>query len=326
MNFAKKILLALAVIAILTLPFLAVTKAQAIIDWWKLRNYTAPAAVSSLAQQDTMTPLATHIFYVNHPDIESNVARFRQDCTVAEQAIVLGCYHSDQDGIYIYEVTNAQLDGVEQVTAAHEMLHGAYDRLSTKERNYIDGLLENYYKSGLKDQSVIDEINLYKQTEPNDVVNEMHSVFGTEVANLPAPLESYYRRYFTNRSVITTFASNYETEFTSRQSELNGTSTQLNTLRTQIDNEEDSLNSQLSQINTDKTTLDSERSSGQTAAYNAGIANYNHEVNVYNNALEVLKNDIAMYNQLVNSYNSLASELAALEKSIDTRVVPQAAP
>ena len=40
---------------------------QRIIDWWKLRGYTPPAAVATLATEDTMTEYARHLFYVNKP-------------------------------------------------------------------------------------------------------------------------------------------------------------------------------------------------------------------------------------------------------------------
>lgn len=323
MNFAKKSLSAIAVVAILALPFVAVAKAQSILDWWRLRNYSPPSNVSSLSQQDALTAYATHVFYVNHPKIVSSAATFKQDCSASEQTIVLGCYQSDQNGIYIYDVQDQRLNGVEQVTAAHEMLHAAYDRLSSSDKRYVNGLLLDYFNHDLHDQRIIDTINSYKSTEPTQLVNEMHSIFGTEVSNLPAPLEKYYSRYFSNRSVIATFASNYQAEFTSRQDQLNNLGTQLSQLKSQIDSEESSLSAQLAQINSDKANLDSERASGQIAAYNAGVASYNREVNAYNASIASLKNSISTYNELVGTYNSLASELANLEKAIDARAVPQ---
>ena len=34
----------------------------------------------------------------------------------SEKTIILGCYHSDQEGIFVYNVTDPRLSGVEQVT------------------------------------------------------------------------------------------------------------------------------------------------------------------------------------------------------------------
>lgn len=316
-------LLVLLTLVLLAAPFLVWWKAQALADWWQLRGYTPPATVASLANQDTMSTYATHVFYVNHPNIEASPNQFQQDCGEAEKTIVLGCYHSDQNGIFVYDVQDARLAGIEQVTAAHEMLHAAYDRLSSQDRNYIDGLLQDFYNQ-LSDQRVIDTINLYKQTEPNDVVNEMHSVFGTEVSNLPAPLENYYKRYFNNRQAVTNFANNYETEFTSREDQVRALKSQLDQLKSSIQSQEADLDNQLKQINSDRARLDSQRSSDQIAQYNAGVSSFNQEVNAYNASVERLRATIRQYNQIVGQYNSIAKELASLAKSIDSRVQTQA--
>lgn len=321
----KSALAYILLLALLSLPFLVYFNAQALSDWWRLRDYSPPASVASLAAQDTMTAYARHVFYVNHPDIESNASQFRSDCQEAEKTIVLGCYHSDQEGIFVYNVQDARLNGVQQVTAAHEMLHAAYDRLGSKEKKYVDGLLLDYYNNDLHDQRIIDTMNAYKQSEPNDVVNEMHSVFGTEIANLPAPLEAYYTRYFTNRQAVTGFASSYENEFTSREDEINSESAQLSQMKTNINNEEQSLQTQLNQINSDRARLDSERSSGQIDQYNSQVPGFNNEIAAYNAGVDQLHSDIAAYNQLVDQYNSLASQLASLEQSIDTRLTTQTA-
>ena len=168
-------------------------------DEVRLYHYQPPASITALANETTMTPAAQRIFYVNHPVLDDK-ADFVNACnTHQEQTIVLGCYHSDQAGIYVLSVTDSRLNGVEQVTAAHEMLHAAYDRLSSSDRANVDQMLQQFYDNGLTDSRVRSTIEAYKQTEPNDLVNEMHSIFGTEVANLPAGLETYYQRYFTNR-------------------------------------------------------------------------------------------------------------------------------
>jgi hypothetical protein len=53
--------------------------------------------------------------------------------------------------------------------------------------------------------SVIDgEMRHYNASsvESPEMVNELHSILGTQVAGLPPDLESYYARYFTDRTVI----------------------------------------------------------------------------------------------------------------------------
>jgi uncharacterized protein YukE len=324
MTWLKRSVKAVLLIGFLSIPLIIYLNAQALSDWWKLRGYSPPASVSNLAEQDAMTPKARHIFYVNRPDLESGATQFRKDCGETEKTIILGCYHSDQSGIFVYNVQDVRLAGIQQVTSAHELLHAAYDRLSTKDRNYVDGLLQNYYQT-VTDKRIIDTINQYKQSEPSDVVNEMHSIFGTEIASLPAPLEQYYSRYFSSRRAVTDFAANYQTEFTSREEAIKADDSQLAQMKSNINSEEQNLQYELSRISNDRARLDAERSSGQVDLYNSQVLAFNQEINAYNRGVDNLRSDIEAYNNLVDSRNSIASELASLDKAIDTRLVPQAA-
>lgn len=299
----------------------AVLDKQNIVDWWRLRGYQPPVAITTLASQDTMTPYALKVFEVNHPQIE-NKTTFNVECPNdgGEQTIVLGCYHSNQDGIFLLSVDDPLLNGVQQVTAAHEMLHAAYDRLSTSERNYVDGMLLNYFNHDLHDPRILATMAAYKKTEPNAVVNEMHSVFGTEIANLPAPLEQYYTRYFTDRQQITNYAAMYETEFTTRQNTVTTDDSQLTTMKNQINSLETKLGSDLSAVSATQDQLNDLKSGNNIPAYNAAIPGYNQQVNSYNAEVDQLKTLIANYNTLVATRNSVALEEDQLSNELNSSV------
>lgn len=313
------------VIFVVWLAILAVVaiNRQAISDWFRLRGYHPPAAVAQLASQDTMNAYTRHLFYLNRPQLLPTVTSFRKYCPENEDTIVLGCYHSGQNGIFIYNVQDPTLSGVQQVTAAHEVLHSVYARLSPKGRANLDSLLENYYKNGLHDQRVLAEVKLYQQTEPSDVMDEMSCTFGTEIANLPPQLEAYYKHYFNNRAAIVAYEQQYEGEFTSRQTTVNSDDQQLASMKQQIDAQQASLTDQLNQINTDQASLDSLRSSGQTASYNAAVPGYNNEVDAYNNGVNSLSGAIDNYNQLVATRNLVAGQLTTLASALDTRLPQQ---
>jgi hypothetical protein len=278
MRVFKRVLATIVMLALLAFPVLVYVNAQALVDWWQLRGYNPPVAVSSLVTKDTMTAYAQHVFYVNRPNIESDAGQFRADCHETEKTIVLGCYHSNQDGIFLYNVQEPRLDGVQQVTAAHEMLHAAYDRLSSKDKKNVNSLLQNYFNNNLHDQRIIDTMKAYQQTEPNGIVNEMHSVFGTEIANLPAPLETYYKKYFIDRQAVVNFAGLYQGEFTSREDQIKADAAQLEAMKASINAQEASLNTQLDRLNSDRAHLSSLRSSGQIDQYNAAVPGFNNEV------------------------------------------------
>lgn len=324
-HFSRKgrLTTAVGLSVIAALAILAILYWQPISDWWRLRGYQPPAAISQLATQDTMTPYARHLFYLNKPELLSSVSGFRQRCPENEGAIVLGCYHPDQAGIYIYDVKASDLQGVSQVTAAHEDLHAAYERLSAQDRRYVDGLLQDYYEHGLTDQRVKDEINLYKKTEPKSVLNEMHSVFGTEVASLPPALENYYKRYFSDRAVIVAYSQRYEQAFTARQARISQDDQRLAAMKQQIDSQEAALQVQQNQLSDTQNQLKALLAAGQTAEYNARVPAYNAQVRSYNSGVADLRDLIDQYNQLVSTRNAIAQELTTLDKALDTRLMPQ---
>ncbi|MBI1952293.1 hypothetical protein HYS42_01045, partial [Candidatus Saccharibacteria bacterium] len=305
------------------IPLVGYWQRNAIYDAVRLYGYNAPSTVANLATRGTMTDYGRHMFYVNRPQLITDSDTFRKDCTVAEQTIVLGCYHPTQQGIYVYSVSDARLAGIVEVTSAHEMLHAAYDRLSKRDKSSVDKMLDDYYKKDLHDQRILDTIEAYKKSEPNDIINEMHSIFGTEIANLPSQLEDYYKRYFTNRQAVVAFSQNYENEFTSRSAKAAQYEKQLNDLKTKINTEENNLKAQLAGINAEQARLDSLKANNKIEEYNAGVPAYNASIDAYNSGVAQYKRDINNYNSLVEQYNAVAGELKQLYGAIDTRLSPK---
>jgi uncharacterized protein YukE len=299
-------------VALVAAVFLTLAHAQAVEDWIRLRGYNPPVKIASLAGEDSMTGYARHVFYVNHPVITDVL----NGCNQSEQTIVLGCYHGAQTGIEIKNVADSRLNGVEEVTAGHEMLHAAYDRLSSDEKQRVNSMLLDYYNHDLKDQRIIDTMNSYKKTEPNDFVNEMHSVFGTEIISLPSGLENYYKKYFTDRSKVTTFAANYEGEFTDRRAQIDADDAQLANLRARVRVEEQSLQTQLSSLQADRSHVENSNSGAAIAAYNSRVA-------AYNAGVRKLDSDIKVFNDLVEQRNTLAAELKSLQTSLETNLQTQ---
>jgi hypothetical protein len=295
-------------------------KHQSLQDWWKLRGYTPPSAISVLASEDTMNAYTTHLFYLNKPQLLSTVDSFRQHCPENENTIVLGCYHPDQNGIYIYAVQDPSLAGIQQVTAAHEVLHAVYARLSSSARTQLDNELESYYKNGLTSPTVKAEVALYQKTEPNSVYDEMSCTFGTEIAQLPAALNAYYAQFFTNRQKIVGYEQQYQGQFTQRENQISADDAQLASMKQQIDSQETSLTAENNSLNTQKSQLEQMLSSGKVGTYNSAVAGYDSQVDSYNTALASLKQEIMDYNNLVSTRNSVAGQLTTLDTAIDTRL------
>ncbi|HSX15322.1 MAG TPA: hypothetical protein VLF40_00890 [Candidatus Saccharimonadales bacterium] len=299
-----------------------VVERQAAVDWWHLRGYTAPANVVQLATDDTMTGQARHLFYVNHPDVTTGKA-FTSNCPAGrEKTVVLGCYLGNDHGIYVYAVDDQRLNGVEQVTAAHEMLHAAYRRLSGSERKRVDAMLLDYYQHDLADQRIKDTIEAYKTSEPDDVVNEMHSIFGTEVAGLPAGLEQYYAQYFTDRSKVTGYTASYQGEFTTRKDQVAAFDTQLKAMKQEIAANEASLKQQKAALDARRAQLDAERSAGAPGYYADAVA-FNKAVDAYNSQVAQNKNLIDQYNDIVDQRNAVVLEEQELSQELSASAISE---
>lgn len=306
---------------VLVLLGLLVGNLQALTDYARLYDYQPPAAVASLADQTTMTDKARKLFYVNHPVIADR-SSFNSDCNNQdEQTIILGCYRSGDRGIFLFDVSDPRLTGVEQVTAAHEMLHAAYARLSLAERQKVDTELQNFYKT-VTDQRIKDTMAAYQKTEPSDVVNEMHSVFATEMPTLTPELETYYKQYFTDRSKVATYAQTYENEFTSRKQQVDSYDAQLKAMKQQIDSDKAELTTEEKDISAKQRMLEAERSSGDYKTYNSGVPVYNAEVDSYNSLIKETQSLISQYNSLVAQRNAVAMEFKGLTQSINSQLSP----
>jgi len=315
--------LTLVVAVWLVIVGVLVVNGQSIVDWWRLRGYVPPAAVVTLANDDTMTSYTRHLFYLNRPQLTPSVNGFRAYCPENLGSIVLGCYHPDQDGIFIYNVSDPTLAGVQQVTAAHEVLHAVYARLSGSERANLNSELQSYYEHGLTSTQVKAEVKLYQQTEPGSVMDEMSCTFGTEIANLPASLNAYYSKYFTNRSAIVGYEQKYQAAFSSRQAVVAQDDSQLASLKSQLNSTEAQLGSSLNALNSQQSNLTNLRNSGNISAYDAGVPAYNSSVDAYNAQVQITESLVSQYNQLVASRNQVAGQITTLVTALDTRVTPR---
>lgn len=292
-------------------------------DWWRLRDYDPSAEVIALADETTMTESARRQFYITHPDITDRET-FNTNCrqgNASEYSIVLGCYVSNgtlYGNIYLYDIDDPRLSGVVQVTAAHEMLHAAYDRLSSDERTRVDALLMQTYRD-MPEGRIKQTIAQYEANDPSSVPSELHSILGTELASLPPELEDYYSRYFIDRQAVVRFSAQYEAEFERRQAQVAQYDAQLASAKATIEANQAEIDARLANLEQDKAELSALESSGNGATYNARVGAYNQSVVSYNALVSEARAQIEAYNTLVETRNELALEVEELTKAIDSR-------
>ena len=132
------------VIVIITLSIVTLLYGYRIYDYFAAQAFTPSAEVGAIHDSLRLTDQASNILYASQPKLQSG-EDFNQSCKSTERtAAILGCYHLSR--IYVYNITNAELVGANEVTTAHEMLHAAYERLNVFERTHVDQMVNDEYQ------------------------------------------------------------------------------------------------------------------------------------------------------------------------------------
>lgn len=307
-TFGISLLVSLSAVAVVLWQY------QNIADWAALRNYVPPQKVVQLADSTTMNDNIRRLFYVNHPSLDDK-ATFNSHCKGGEQTIVLGCYIENR-GIYLLDVTDKRLNGVIEVTSAHEALHVAYDRLGKQEKVKVDQQINEAY-AGVNDERIKSTVESYRKAGA-DVTNELHSILGTEVENLPAGLETYYAKYFSNRKKIVGYSKQYEQAFVDLKSEVERDDKQLSSLKNQIESNQSRLDADGVSIDSERKRMDGLLSARRVEEYNNSVAGFNQMVSEYNALVARTKKLISQYNDLVEKRNATATEQQQLYEAIDS--------
>ncbi len=310
--------LGLLAVLIVASMFWIIYNLNTIRDWYLLATYHPPQIVSQLASVDGMTNYAKDLFYLNRPAIEGKSA-FAANCSNKDnQTHVIGCYHDGDNGIFLLNVTDPQLNGIIPVTAAYEMLHAGYARLSKTEQTSIDNQMWQFYQGHNLGTEIKAQMASYAVTEPGAKYDELYSVLGTEVAALPAQLENHYKLYFKNRASIVRTYQNYQAAFNSRENSIAAYNKELTTLLSQINASKNQLTVLQNSITQQQNTLNQYQASGNFSAYNINVLGYNALINQYNDLVYATRSEVSQYNIIVGESNALALEERQLVQAISS--------
>ncbi len=289
-----------------------------ITDQIKLAFYSPSDIVESLATNSGMSDYGRRLFYVSDPQVMME-AQFDERCVFGELGLVLGCY--DGANIYILDVQEDRLEPVEPVTAAHEMLHAAYARLSDEKIRELKTLLDKQ-SSESTSARIEEEIASYKNDPNTDIYNEMHSLYGSEYGDLIPELEEYYKQYFSDRSIVLKRSKQYEQVFEQLKAKIDAYDLQLKKIKTTIEQDEATVTSLGEQIDDQRATMRRLEASNQIDEYNAMVPGFNALVEQHNDLIMKIRQDIKNYNDIVLERNENVFEQNDLIKSLDSDLVP----
>ncbi|PWB96241.1 hypothetical protein DF220_12830 [Salinibacterium hongtaonis] len=237
---------------------------QPLIDQVTVWQYEPDAVIASHVERLQLTDHGRFLYYASRPTVSSG-EQFSSDCPKDEdeQAFgILGCYlHADKT-IVVFDVVDERLDGTEEVVAAHEMLHAAWDRMDDDEKDRLAVLLDAEYERLTNDPRFAERMAFYARNEPGQRANELHSIVGTEATGISAELEEHYAQYFEDRSVVTDLHSASNAVFVQLQQQADSLVSQMETLRTTTESDYKAYTSGYEQLNSDIATFNKRAESG----------------------------------------------------------------
>ena len=290
-----------------------------LLDMVRAAQFTPTSQLAAANERIALTSRGQQIFYATAPEIQDK-AQFNDSCQSAERTTaILGCYYRDR--IYLYNIQNSELDGTLEVTAAHEMLHAAYHRLNYFERQEVDRMVGAAYQT-VKDQPEISELmKYYTEAEPGAEADELHSIIGTTIAELPPWLERYYARYFTDRASIVALNAKYTAVFSQLSRQADELQKQIDAEGPEIKREQASYDTDLTQLNLDIQSFNARAnqaggfsSQSEFAVARAGLMQRTAALNARQSTLNARIN---AYNAMVESLNKIAVHVNKLNESIN---------
>lgn len=308
----------LLLVVVTMATFWAFFNRQFIYDQVRVSQFTPSSEVQSLKNSLALTPKGNFLFDASHPLLQT-ADEFNDSCQQHQETNnpIIGCYVNNS--IFIYNVTASELSGIEETTAAHELLHAVYQRLDQGRKDTLDGELKQAYER-VKTPELEKRMSYYEQTEPGQEMNELHAILGTESINLGPVLEDHYDDIFTSRKKILAYHETYSATF-------DRITTQMKDLESKINTEVTSLNQRIEGYNTKTDSLSSDTSSFNQRSRVLGAFASQAQFNSERSALSTRKQELdaeytaiqetigsveswrATYNQMVDKYNQLSRNI-----------------
>lgn len=291
---------------------------QYVLDQLSVWSYTPSADVSTIGQRVQFTDKGKFVFYATNPAIAKQ-DDFNKECPRQETGSpILGCY-TDDDHIYIYDLTNAKLDGMEEVTAAHEMLHAVWYRTSAADKEKITTELKAAYQK-INDSELKTRMDYYERTEPGEFINELHSILGSERESLGEPLESYYGQFF-NREALLKLHRQYSVVYNQLYARADELYSSMQTLSVTIKDRTTNYDATVTQLSADIASFNRRANNNDFSSQSQFNTERNALIN-RTNKLDVERNainkDIDTYNSYYNEYQDISKQIEVLNNSIDS--------
>lgn len=287
-----------------------------IYDWFRGVVYRPTAEMVNIRDKLKLTGRGNFLFNATQPEL-NGTNDFNASCRQDEgEVAVLGCYTAGN--IYVYNVTDTKLDGIRELTAAHELLHAVWARMSNVEKEDLKPILQQVYQNNL---SVLkDDIETYADDER---IEEIFVRAGTEIKKLPDVLEKYYAEIFNNQDVVVDFYESYIAVFREIKMKMEGLASEIEVLRDSInvkmaeyENRVNQLETDIARFNSCAETVGCFATEVEFYAQRNALVARENELNLLNDEINNMIDD---YNLKVDEYNADALESRKLQNMINSK-------
>ncbi|MFY9227837.1 MAG: hypothetical protein WAO28_00720 [Candidatus Microsaccharimonas sp.] len=291
---------------------------QFVIDQVSIWSYDMPANVLALEDRIEYSDQGKFYFRATQPKL-SGSKDFNLGCPRQEPGSpILGCYTDGR--IFIYDITDNQLDGIEEVTAAHEMLHAVWERMGDSEQQRIGKLLRAAYAK-IDDPDLKERMDYYNRTEPGEFENELHSIIGTETGNLGTELDTYYAKFFKDRQKVLDFHVKYSAVFKDLQTRSEALYNELVSIGKSVETRSAQYAIDVAALSADIQAFNAKADNGEFTSlsqFNSERAALVARTNQLDADRIAINNDIKTYNEKYTEYQKLGMQIESLNKSIDS--------
>jgi len=225
----KRITCGLVVIVAFVCCVVIILNREWIYDWWRGITYQMPERVSIMRSQLQLTDRGMFLFNASQP-VLSMRDEFNEHCRGQEDEdmAVLGCYVGGN--IYVYDINAKELEGIKELTLAHELLHAVWERMSNEEKASLDAALRQVQNSA--DAELKDELATYGDALQRE---ELYVRAGTEVKDLPEELEKHYAQIFKNQDAVVDYYNKYIAVFRETKKQIEEIKGQMDAIYAEYD-------------------------------------------------------------------------------------------
>jgi len=289
-------------------------------------NFEPSPTIEEYADRAGLSDEGRFYFYASVPEILPP-ERFDLFCSFEESGLgVLGCYTLSERRIFLYDVSNPDLDGYEVVVAAHEMLHAAWARLSIDDQNALAVLLEADFAALGPEHELVERIAEYERLDPTSRIPELYAILGTEIAELQPALEGHYARYFDDRSRTTQLYAQVAAVFESLEQRLTDLSVELEARSAAIEADQAAYAAAADALEGDITAFNerANRPGGYTSqsAFESDRAALLERQTALDADRVAINTAVDDYNALLVELETLNEEAAELSRSINIDAEP----